>query len=56
MKAKLPKLQAAHARDGAGLFGIGLAGYGFWLIWHPLGFIAVGAAFVALAILTAKAP
>ena len=33
---------AAIAAGLAVLFGIGISSFGFWLAWHPLGFIVGG--------------
>ena len=44
---KLPQLLA----DIAVVCGLILFAYGFWLAWHPLGFIVGGLALGALAVL-----
>ena len=40
--------------NGAGLAGVGLIGYGAWLIYAPAGFIAWGVLLLAGAILAAR--
>lgn len=40
--------------DGAFFVGAGLAAYGFWLAWHPLGFIIGGLGVSASAYLVAS--
>lgn len=46
---------ARHAgpalRDLIGIAGIGLAGYGTWLIYQPAGFIVAGGAMFALSVI-----
>lgn len=48
---KLPKLpDAGTARFLMAVMGVGLAGYGCWLIYRPAGFIAVGVTLFAIAV------
>ena len=35
-------------KDGAFLLGLGLLGYGLWLVWPPLAYTVVGGFFLAL--------
>jgi hypothetical protein len=36
------------------LLGIAAASYGFWLAWHPLGFISAGASMSAIGVLLGR--
>lgn len=45
---------AAIVAGLAVLFGVGLFSFGFWLAWHPLGFIMGGLAVAAVGILLGR--
>jgi len=50
-----PAVPTASILAGAGiLFGIAVFSYGFWLAWHPLGFIAAGASISAVSVLVGR--
>jgi hypothetical protein len=59
MLAKARAFLAANwptlARDGAGIAGLASIAYGFWGVFHPLGFIVLGIELVGAVALAERA-
>lgn len=50
-KARPPAVKLQDMREASTVVGAGVVAYGFWLAWHPLGFIMGGAMLVGLGVL-----